>query len=189
MAPRTSFYAALSRSITLCTLTVASHSFAAAQALPQVLTPSDLAILEDRFLDQVLVVAGDQVVTRSDVFAHIQSPQWRDRIEGYRNLPANEANAEMQKANIEAAAELVESLLVVRAGEDRGFDPSIVDSLVERRFKEAIERSGGYRNFHKELQRFGTSPEAYKERTRRTIVPTGLARGGRWPPGGHYRSR
>ncbi|HPF13338.1 MAG TPA: peptidylprolyl isomerase, partial [Planctomycetota bacterium] len=141
----------------------------ALQALPRTLTDQDLRALEARYMDQVVVVAGDQVITQRDLLQRLQTPAGRRKVTELAALPPQaQAKAEAQ-LKLETSAELVEMFLETRAGEDRGFDPKLVETLVDRRFQETIERVGGYRTFYAELQRANSSPELFKEQIRRSL--------------------
>ncbi len=143
-----------------------------AQALagpPQQLTDTDLRALEIRYLDQVVVVAGDNVVTRNDILSRFREPRWRDRILELDALPPEQQGPAEQSLNLDATGEMVEFLLETQAGQDRGFDSKLVDALVERRFKEAMGENGGYRAFFKKLEQSGSSPEQFKDQVRRSL--------------------
>ncbi|MEZ5975074.1 MAG: hypothetical protein R3F33_05535 [Planctomycetota bacterium] len=159
MAPRLLSLAALLAGVTL------AAPAARAQALPE----QNLRLLENRFMDQVLVVVGDQVVTRRDLLQHVQSGDWRRRMTEIQRLPADQQPAAERRMEMEATAELVEAFLETRAGQDRGFDPKLVEDLVKRRFDETIESTGGYRRFHQALQNENLTPDRYKDRIRRSL--------------------
>ncbi|MDF1838413.1 MAG: hypothetical protein P1V35_11125 [Planctomycetota bacterium] len=140
-----------------------------AQGLPQQVTPDDLRALNERFLDSVVVVAGDQVVTRTDLVAHLRNKQWRERYQEASQLPQDQRLQAFNRIENDATADLVEAFLEVRAGQDRGFDPEVVENLVKRRFARAQESAGGYQAFHQQLTAGNSSPEQYKESFRRTL--------------------
>ncbi len=141
-----------------------AQSLPESPSLPQALTQHDLQVLSQRFLDSVVVVAGDQIITRTDLFRHMQGTTWRERF-----LEAEKAPKEQARLENEATADLVKAFLEVRAGQDRGFDPEIVEVLVEGRFDESQKQYGGYQAFYRELKRGNSSPERYRESIRRTL--------------------
>lgn len=138
-------------------------------SLPQVLTERDLQYLNQQFLDSVVVIAGDQVITRTDLVHHWRSAKWRKRFEEAEKAPKELIRQELARVETEAKADLVEAFLEVRAGQDRGFDPELVEVLVERRFDESQKRVGGYQAFYRELKREQSSPERFRESIRRSL--------------------
>ena len=142
---------------------------ALAQGLPQEVTAEDLQFLNERYLDSVVVVAGDQVVTRSDLVTHLRSQTWRELYQEAFKLPKEQRDQAINKIENDATANLVEAFLEVRAGQDRGFDPEVVENLVKRRFAKAQKSAGGYQAFYRQLTNGNSSPEQYKESFRRTL--------------------
>ncbi len=140
-----------------------------ATSAAQQFSPQELALLEARYLDQVLVVAGDQVVTDRQLAQQLQAPHWRRRLEPLRSLPPEQANQQLSLLQRDAIAELVEIFLATQAGQDRGFDPKIVDLLTDRRFRERAEAAGGFQKFSNDLRRSGLTPESFKNQIRQQL--------------------
>ncbi|MCP5022543.1 MAG: hypothetical protein GY930_12320 [bacterium] len=138
-------------------------------SLPPALTELDLEHLAERFLDRVVVIAGDQVITHTDVYRHLQSKKWKERSREAEKAPKDRIQQERNRVIYDATADLVEAFLEVRAGQDRGFDPELVEVLVERRFNESQKRYGGYQAFYRELKLGNSSPEVYRESIRRSL--------------------
>lgn len=151
----------------LATLVMAGT--AAAQALPREVTPEELNSLNQIYLDSVVVVAGDQVVTRADLVTHLRSPKWREEYNKTFEMPQDQRSQAQNKIENDATAELVQNFLEVRAGQDRGFDPEVVEGLVSRRFAKRQESAGGYQELHRQLARQNSSPKQFKETFRRAL--------------------
>ena len=135
----------------------------------QELTELELAQLEARYLDQVLVVAGDQVITDQQLARQFQAPHIRERIQELRQLPPEQQAQELGLLQRDAVAELVEIFLATQAGQDRGFDPKLVETLVERRFRERAKQAGGYQIFSTQLKASGLTPELFKDQIRQQL--------------------
>jgi hypothetical protein len=132
-------------------------------------TDQEIRSLNERFSDWVVVVAGDQIITRTDLAQHLGGGEWRQRYQEALQLPVEQAQQEVTRIENEATSDLVENFLEVRAGQDRGFDPEVVERLVERRFKREQEASGGYQAFYRRLKAGNSSPEDFKDSFRRTL--------------------
>ena len=154
----------LRRSWVASSLALALASQATAQRSPQ-----ELAILEARYLNQVLVVAGDQVITDRDLGQHLQADRYRERLQTVRTLPPQQAQPELNRLQRDAMADLVEIFLATQAGQDRGFDPKIVDTLAERRFRDRAKAAGGFQKFSNDLRRSGLTPEDFKNQIRQQL--------------------
>ncbi|MFT4649478.1 MAG: hypothetical protein ACI9X4_002718, partial [Glaciecola sp.] len=149
----------------LCGLAILGlGSSLSAQSLPQALTEQDIQVLNERFLDSVVVVAGDQVITRTDLVQHLRGGDWQEKYKEAAALPAQEQVQAFTNIENDATSDLVEAFLEVRAGQDRGFDPAIVETLVERRFKREQELVGGYQALHRRLKSGNSSPDQFKDR-------------------------
>jgi hypothetical protein len=154
----------------LCGLAILGlGSSLSAQSLPQALTEQDIQVLNERFLDSVVVVAGDQVITRTDLVQHLRGGDWQEKYKEAAALPAQEQVQAFTNIENDATSDLVEAFLEVRAGQDRGFDPAIVETLVERRFKREQELVGGYQALHRRLKSGNSSPDQFKDRFRRSL--------------------
>ncbi len=140
-----------------------------AQSLPQALSEEDILALNRQFADSVAVIAGDQVITRSDMAGQLRSSVWQERLREAADLPEGQIQDATIRVREEAAAELVEAFLEIQAGQDRGFDPEIVEILVERRFQDNLKQQGGYQAFYRNLKRGNSSPEAYRESIRNSL--------------------
>ena len=139
------------------------------QDLPQTLSEQDLLRLNQQFLDSVVVVAGDQIITRTDLVQYLGGKTWQKRYRDATKLPPAEKDRAQTKLENDATAELVKLFLEVRAGQDRGFDPEVVASLVDRRFARQQELVGGYQALHRQLKAGGSSAEQFKESFRRSL--------------------
>lgn len=107
------------------------------------------------YLDWGVGVSGDRVITVSDI----------TRAEGDPSQKWNRLLQQgAQRATIQTSIlrELAMTQLEVDAGKVRGFDPLLVESLVDKHFERQVERFGGAAEFTKRLQGWRMSPNRFR---------------------------
>lgn len=120
-------------------------------------------------VDEVVAVVGDEVVTLRELIGEIQHPNYEQRRLAIERLPASEQDNAYGELQTEAIATLVERLLRTRAGEDRGFDPSIVERLADNYINFVREQYGGPIGYRQWLDRAGSDPEGHREWRKRQL--------------------
>lgn len=106
------------------------------------LLPSTLPPLADH----VVGVAGNEVILFTDLEIMIRSDRdLRERMERATT------RLEQVEVRLDALSRRLESLVIVQAGQDLGFDPELVAELTDLEFDQQVESMGGHRAAAQEL--------------------------------------
>lgn len=141
----------------LCALLVpALPSPAVAQELP-----TGLPSLEQRgpssqdLVDWALGVAGSEVIARSEIIRAMRDPYqpWGRRLQ---------AGEEMASVTDAVLRDLALTRLEIAAGRSSGFDPALVQSLVQGHFERQVERFGGASGFSAQLQNMRMTADEFR---------------------------
>lgn len=124
-----------------------------AQELPAPNLQADLP--SSAYLDWGVGISGDRVITVSDITRAEGDPsqEWGRLLQ---------QGAERSSVQTSILRELAMTRLEVNAGKVRGFDPLLVESLVDKHFERQVERFGGATEFTKRLQSWGMSPSRFR---------------------------
>ena len=120
-------------------------------------------------IDEIVAVAAGEVITLHDLLREIQSPDYQQSRTQLEKLPPAERERAFEKLQTDAIAHLVERLIRTRAGQDRGFDQAIVESLVDNQVSLFREQQGGPTGFQEALRRSGFTPESFRDWRRRAL--------------------
>lgn len=131
------------------------------EGLPETPTPRG-AMLPHDF---VIGMAGNEVVLRGDLEILIQRDD--DLRTAYEAARTDE---EVRDVLGRALSRRLETLILVQAGQDLGYDPELVEELTTREFEQQVERAGGHRNMSRALQRFDRTPESQRDQTRDRLL-------------------
>ena len=107
------------------------------------------------YLDYGRGISGVQVITRSDLSMAMTDPSetWGRQLQ---------QGADPAKVEVAILLDLAMAQLEMEAGRARGFDPELVESLVENHFERQVERYGGPTEFTKTLQALRTTPSLFR---------------------------
>lgn len=136
-----------------CVATVGLTLPLMAQELPRPSLQSSVPV--SAYLDWGAGISGERVITMSDILRAESDPSetWsRELREG-----ANPGTVHMA-----ILQNLAMTQLEIEAGRVRGFDPALVESLVDKHFERQIDRFGGPTEFTKRLQNWRMTPTNFR---------------------------
>ncbi len=166
------------------TLALGATGPAALQAAPQLLSgpePSrselrggDLPSPDGRFLPQTrrelelyqrygdhhVGVVGEEIITRIDVLAFQQTPDFEDPVAERTDLTPEQAG---QERFFSALAQVMEQRLKVQGGRAQGFEPELVRQAIEDQFERYEQSFGGYQGAGSRLADFSFTPTSFRE--------------------------
>jgi hypothetical protein len=120
---------------------------------PPLAAPRNTRLPIELYLDFGMAIAGNEVITLSDLRSKLATNEFQNRAK---------AGESFERLETDALVEIIETMMQIQAGKDRGFDPLFVDAITDNRFEELIEEKGGHSEFSTSLQNFGISPQEYK---------------------------
>ena len=111
----------------------------------------------EAYLDWGAGISGERVITVSDLSMAMTDPSepWGRQVQ---------QGADPAKVNLEVLRDLAMTQLEVEAGRVRGFDPGLVESLVDNHFERQVKHYGGPTEFTKTLQALRTTPSLFRAR-------------------------
>lgn len=142
-----------SRTLTRCAAIIGLALPATAQELPAPSLRPDLPV--SAYLDWGVGISGEKVITISDILRAESDPSqdWGRQLQ---------LGAQRGPIQISILQDLAMTQLEIDAGRTRGFDPKLVESLVEQHFERQVERYGGASSFTKRLNDWRMTPTRFR---------------------------
>jgi len=111
-------------------------------------------------VDRVLAIVDEEVILQSDVDREVELYRMNEE---YQELPATAESPELRR---ELLDRLIESKLIIAAAKaaDMSVDEEAIQSSVDQRIEQFVERFGSREVFERELLRSGTTEADFRER-------------------------
>jgi hypothetical protein len=139
--------------LTCCAAIIGLALPVTAQELPAPSLRPDLPV--SAYLDWGVGISGEKVITISDILRAESDPSqdWGRQLQ---------LGAQRGPIQISILQDLAMTQLEIDAGRVRGFDPKLVESLVNNHFERQVERYGGATNFTKRLHDWRMTPSRFR---------------------------